>query len=102
MLADLTMGTHVLTSRYVNYNNCTLQTCPLSLAEVHYVPTLAGNALYIAIFSLLLPFQVFYGVRYRTWGFLGCLIGGLIFEILGYVARVQLHYNPFHKGPFVQ
>jgi hypothetical protein len=50
----------------------------------------------------LLPFQVFFGIRYRTWGFLGCLIGGLILEILGYVARVQLHYNPFRKGPFIQ
>lgn len=64
-----------------NTDLCTLQTCPLELdgflfAEMDYIPTLAGNALYAAIFGLLAFVQVFYGIRYRTWTFLGCMISG--------------------------
>ena len=38
--------------------NCTVRTCPLSCAQVEYVPTLAGNAVYAAAFSLLLIAQL--------------------------------------------
>lgn len=81
---------------------CTLDTCPLSLANFSYVPTLAGNATYLALFALMLPIQVFLGIRYRTWGFLAGMIGGLALEIVGYAGRVQLHFNPFPFDPFLE
>lgn len=81
---------------------CTLDTCPLSLANFTYVPTLAGNATYLAIFALLLPIQVFLGVRYRTWGFLLGMFGGIALEIVGYAGRIQLHFNPFPFDPFLE
>jgi hypothetical protein len=74
---------------------CTLQTCPLSLAQITYVPTLEGNILYVALFGLMLIAQIFCGIRYRTWGFLGGMVGGLVLEILGYVSRILLNDNPF-------
>lgn len=80
---------------------CTLQTCSLLQAHFQYIPTLAGNALYLGIFGLLLAVQVFIGVKHRTWGFLGGMIGGVVLEIIGYVARVQMHYNPFTSNPFL-
>ena len=82
-------------------NNCTLSTCPVALAEVEYDPSLGGNAFYLAIFAILLLVQVFLGVTYRTWGFLAGLVGGLVLEVVGYAGRIQLHFNPFHKTPFV-
>lgn len=83
------------------HTSCTLDTCPLSQAEVLYDPNLGGNAFYIAIFALLLLFQIFLGVHYRTWGFFAGLSIGLLLEVIGYAARVQLHFNPFLKDPFV-
>lgn len=80
---------------------CTLQTCPLDWASVHYVPTLAGNALYLAILSLVLVVQIFFGIRFRTWSFLGAVFGGEVLEIIGYAARIQMHYNPFLSNPFL-
>jgi hypothetical protein len=80
---------------------CTLSTCSLLQAHYQYIPTLAGNALYIGIFALLLLVQIFFGIRYRTWGFLAGMIGGLILEIIGYTARVQMHFNPFTSNPFL-
>lgn len=82
-------------------NNCTLSTCPIALAEVEYDPSLGGNAFYAAVFSILLLIQIFLGVTYRTWGFLAGSVGGLVLKVVGYAGRIQLHFNPFHKNPFV-
>ena len=82
-------------------NLCTLSTCPLSLANQDYVPTLAGNVLYAAIFGILLLIQLFFGFRYRTWGYLVGMFGGLLLEILGYIGRIQMHSNPFTQSPFL-
>ncbi|KAL8635922.1 MAG: hypothetical protein Q9228_006634, partial [Teloschistes exilis] len=80
---------------------CTLETCPLSLANVDYVPNLGGNAFYLAIFSLLLILQLGFGFYWRTWSYTAAMFGGLVLEILGYVSRVQMHYNPFKSNPFL-
>ncbi|MCJ1300193.1 hypothetical protein MMC08_002988, partial [Hypocenomyce scalaris] len=84
-----------------NLNLCTIQICPLSLAHVKYFPNLAGNALYLAIFSLLLFIQAFLGIRYRTWGFMTGLLFGLLGEIIGYAGRVQMHFNIWTFNPFL-
>lgn len=80
---------------------CTLALCPLSLAQVHYVPSLAGNALYTAIFVLVLALQLFLGIRYKTWGFMVGMCSGIILEVIGYIARIQMHSNPFRENPFL-
>ncbi|KAJ5593842.1 RTA1 domain protein [Penicillium hispanicum] len=74
---------------------CTLETCPLSYAHIRYLPNLAGNAFFVAIFALLIPVQLWIGVRARTWGFMFGTICGLILEVLGYVARLKMRDNPF-------
>ena len=55
----------------------TLQTCPLVLAHVDYIPSLAGNVLYAAMFSLALIAQILFIIRYRTWGYGVAMYGGL-------------------------
>ena len=86
---------------FLDVNLCTLDTCPLEFAQVHYDPSLAGNALYLAIFAFLLLVQTFLGIRYRLWGYFGSMFGGLLLEIVGYAARVTMHYNPFLANPFL-
>ncbi|RHZ46407.1 RTA1 domain-containing protein [Aspergillus thermomutatus] len=81
---------------------CTLGTCPLSLANFDYVPNLAGNLLYLALFGTMLVANLGLGIYYRTWGYLVGMIGGLALEVVGYVGRVQLHYNPFPFDPFLE
>ncbi|OCL03471.1 putative RTA1 domain protein [Glonium stellatum] len=80
---------------------CTLQSCSLLQAHYQYLPSLAGNALYVGIFGLLLAFQIIFGWRARTWGFLGGMFGGLVLEVIGYIGRIQMHSNPFIDGPFL-
>lgn len=46
---------------------CTIDTCPLSLANFTYIPSLGGNVTYLVIFAILLIPQIYLGVRYKTW-----------------------------------
>jgi hypothetical protein len=79
---------------------CTLGTCPLALANVRYVPSLGGNATYLVLFIILFAAQCFLGIKHRTWGFMGGMLGGLMLEIIGYGARIGMHYNPFNTDCF--
>lgn len=81
--------------------NCTVETCPLSCAQVEYLPTLAGNAVHAAIFGLLLVAQIGLGIRYKTWGFMVGMVCGLILEVVGYAGRIMLHDNPFDFNNFI-
>jgi len=81
---------------------CTYATCPVSIfGQIHYIPSLAGNALYLAIFALCLLVQIGLGFRYRTCGFLVAMIGGIGLEIVGYTARVELHIDDFNNNYFI-
>ncbi|KAI9876974.1 MAG: hypothetical protein M1830_005130 [Pleopsidium flavum] len=80
---------------------CTLQTCSLLQAHFRYLPSLFGNALFLAIFAVLVVPQVALGIKYKTWGFMVAMLGGLILEVIGYTARVQMHSNPFSQDPFL-
>ncbi|KAM0259116.1 hypothetical protein ACHAQJ_003487 [Trichoderma viride] len=81
--------------------NCTVLTCPLSCAQVDYLPTLVGNAIYAAAFGLLLLAQAGLGIKYKTWGFMAGMICGLILEVVGYIGRIMLHGNPFDFNNFI-
>ncbi|KAJ5477012.1 Efflux pump himE [Penicillium diatomitis] len=83
------------------YVPCTLQTCPLSMATIPYQPNLGANATFLVIFALALAVQIWSSIKYRTWTHLVGMTGGLLLEIVGYVGRIMLHYNPFNFNNFV-
>jgi hypothetical protein len=85
----------------IPYDQCTLQTCPVSQAQLPYAPNLAGNVLFLSIFSLCLVCNLLLGIWYRTWGYVTAMSIGCMLEVLGYVGRVQMHYNPFPQNPFL-
>jgi hypothetical protein len=87
--------------RVNNDIGCTLSTCPLSQATIDYDPSLAGNALYLSIFSLLFIIQGFQLWKYKTWSFSLSMMSGLVLEVVGYVGRVMMHFNPFEPNPFL-
>ncbi|KAI2786374.1 Efflux pump himE [Penicillium oxalicum] len=83
------------------YVPCTLQTCPLSMAVIPYQPNVAANVVFLVIFALALAAQIWMSTRYRTWTHLVGMVGGLVLEIVGYVGRILLHYDPFNFNNFV-
>jgi hypothetical protein len=80
---------------------CTLETCSITQAQYNYDPSLSGNAFMASFFALLLIFQLFLGVYYRTIGFSIGTSFGCILEFIGYIGRVQMHFNPFIQQPFM-
>lgn len=85
----------------INTDDCTLQTCPLSAAYIEYLPNLAGNIFFVALFAILLVGQLGAGILFRTWTFMVPMVAGLILEIIGYLGRVLLHNNPFDFNSFL-
>jgi RTA1 like protein len=81
--------------------NCTYKTCSVEeYGQIRYIPTFDGNALYLALFSAFLIAQLWMGIKHRTWTYLVGMFGGLVLEILGYVARIQLYYDVFDQNVF--
>jgi hypothetical protein len=80
---------------------CTVDICPISQAQIHYIPSLLGNTLNVTIFSLLILIQIIQGIYYRTWTFTLAMIGGLTLEVIGYASRIQMHFNPFLFSSFL-
>ncbi|KAL3473687.1 RTA1 like protein-domain-containing protein [Aspergillus californicus] len=81
--------------------SCTLATCSLEDAYIHYQPTIAGNSVYAALFGILLIAQIIQFPLYRMWGFSGSMIAGLVLEVLGYAARILFHDDPFSFDYFL-
>ncbi|KAL2068617.1 hypothetical protein VTL71DRAFT_14954 [Oculimacula yallundae] len=97
-----------LTSKYggnvtliLNPELCTHATCDLTLGQLEYLPSVWGNAIFVGVFGLLLPIQLFLGINYKTWGFMTGLLLGTALEIIGYVVRILLHFSIFSKDYFI-
>lgn len=81
---------------------CTLDTCPASLGFVGYRPTMVGNALFAAIYAIMLIAQVGLGIKGKTWTYLVAMSLGLVLEVVGYVGRILLYNDPFSFDAFIQ
>ncbi|KAK4609609.1 Efflux pump himE [Fulvia fulva] len=82
--------------------NCTITTCCLAQgAAFNYVPHFGGNIFYMVFFAVFILPQLWFGIRYRTWGFMIGMILGLVLEVVGYYARVGLHDDPFSSDAFM-
>ncbi|QKX55539.1 uncharacterized protein TRUGW13939_02633 [Talaromyces rugulosus] len=75
--------------------NCTLQTCSIEYAFTQYQPNIAANSVYLVVFSIFLAGQVVLAICCKSWSYSGLIICGMILEILGYIARILIHTNPF-------
>ncbi|PBP25995.1 RTA1 like protein [Diplocarpon rosae] len=85
----------------VNKEDCTLATCDVSISSIGYLPNVPGNAFLAAWFGLCLVAQLALSIKYKTWSHLAGQFFGLILELIGYVARVKLHDDPFNDKMFV-
>lgn len=70
--------------------------CFDAYASVHYIPSMAGNALFLGIFGAVLITQIWQGIKYKTWGYLVAMIGGTVLEIVGYYGRIGMNTDPFN------
>ncbi|KAE9381929.1 RTA1-domain-containing protein [Stipitochalara longipes BDJ] len=99
--ASLLVRDHPYNYTVNSSQECTLSTCSILQAQYTYDPSLSGNAFLASFFGLLLFFQLILGVYYRTIGFTIAMSCGLLLEVIGYIGRVQMHFNPFIQQPFM-
>lgn len=96
---DLTTTNRTLIAMQRKY--CKIGECPIEWATIQYRPTIAGNVIYLLCFLALLGVQLFYGIRKKTWTYLGAVSVGLLLEITGYIGRIMLNQNPFIMNNFL-
>ncbi|KAK2593703.1 hypothetical protein QQS21_008611 [Conoideocrella luteorostrata] len=75
--------------------------CPVSGGFYRYNPSVGGNALFLAVYALVVPCIIYLGARSRTALFSGLLTIGLASEVLGFVGRVLLHQSLDNPGYFI-
>ncbi|KAI1625272.1 RTA1 like protein-domain-containing protein [Exophiala viscosa] len=80
---------------------CTVSTCCLMQASIHYLPNLSANATYLAIFSALFVLQAILVLTYRTWKFSIPMLCGVLLEMVGYAARLWMRSEIFQPNPFI-
>jgi hypothetical protein len=77
---------------------CTLETCPMSLSYWAYLPSLAANGTFTALFSLSLALYVVQAVYSRRFiGFSVAMLCGSVLEVIGYVGRLMSYRDPFSE-----
>ncbi|KAL7623312.1 hypothetical protein AAE478_006993 [Parahypoxylon ruwenzoriense] len=82
-----------------NYTDCTLSRC--SRVFLTYEPSLAGNAVFLTLFAVLIPLTLGLGIKYKSSIFATTIATGLALEVLGYIGRVLLHHNPHDRSDLI-
>ncbi|KAI1502621.1 RTA1 like protein-domain-containing protein [Biscogniauxia marginata] len=79
--------------------DCTTSDC--SRIFLAYEPSLAGNAILLALFAIFVPITLVLGIKYKSYVFATVVATGLALEAMGYIGRVLLHSSPNSRGDFV-
>ncbi|KAI0132429.1 RTA1 like protein-domain-containing protein [Xylariales sp. AK1849] len=74
--------------------------CPVEATLLGYYPNLGANAFLSAGFGICLIGLLGVGAWKKTWGYSIALIAGCGLELAGYIARTQLHSNPWNQSAF--
>ncbi|KAF2403470.1 parasitic phase-specific protein PSP-1 [Trichodelitschia bisporula] len=83
-----------------NNDHCTKATCSIDDSIYHYLPSLASNSAFIAIFAITAIVHLIQGIRYRTWTFCIAMVLGTVGEAVGEGGRIMLYFNPFSDPGF--
>lgn len=82
-----------------NSADCTSSHC--SQVFLTYGPSLAGGAIFLSLFAVLIPVTLALGIRYKSSIFATTIATGLALEVVGYIGRVLLHNSPTDRTSFI-
>ncbi|KAH6887039.1 RTA1 like protein-domain-containing protein [Thelonectria olida] len=72
------------------------------IGGINFTPVLAANALFLTTYTILLLMHLLIAVRFwSTYGYSIGMTGGVLLELLGYVAKVQLSHNRSNKNAYI-
>ncbi|UPK90167.1 hypothetical protein LCI18_001102 [Fusarium solani-melongenae] len=87
----------------VDTSNCTEVTpeCPVSATLYGDYFSTGACALFVALYAILIFCQLGFGWRSKTWSYTAYLLIGSVFELIGYIGRVRMSFNPFISDAFI-
>lgn len=101
-MSDSTVVNGTTPDTFLLPTNCDqYQWCLDWYGYVNYLPSIPGNAFFLAVFTIGLIAQLFLGIRHRAWSFTGPMLVGIILEIVGYGGRIGMHQNVFLNSWFI-
>ncbi|KAL6802142.1 RTA1 domain-containing protein [Trichoderma sp. SZMC 28012] len=82
--------------------NSTSHIPPNGIGALTFTPMLAPAAIFTTVYTILLILQLVLTVRFwRYYGYAIGMLGGLILELVGYIAKVQLSHNRADKNGYI-
>ncbi|CAO2647695.1 Nn.00g086170.m01.CDS01 [Neocucurbitaria sp. VM-36] len=69
--------------------------CPVEGTIYGYTPSLGANAFFAGFFGLALIFQLYFGIRHKTWTYMITVSLGCLAECIGYIGRIMMSNNPY-------
>lgn len=79
-------------------DHCTVEICPIDSSNYNYLPSLAANGIFIALFCVSLVCYLGQGLLSKRFiGFTVAMVCGGILEVLGYAGRIMSHNNPWSQ-----
>jgi hypothetical protein len=81
--------------------NCTLELCDIEWSVYKYRPILGVNVMFLVLFAIAMAIHIGLGIRWKSWWFMAFMIMGSLVEMIGYVGRILLFYNPFSFPGFM-
>ncbi|KAM0327522.1 hypothetical protein ACHAQA_005812 [Verticillium albo-atrum] len=87
----------------VDTSNCTEVTaeCPVSATLYGDYFSTGGCAFFVVAYVLLILCQMWFGWLSKTWSYTAYLFVGSLFELIGYISRLRMSFNPFISNAFI-
>lgn len=75
---------------------------PNGVGALTFTPELTPNVIFLVLFIALMLGQIGLAVKFwRYYGYAIGMIGGLLLELLGYAAKVQLSNDRMNKNGYI-
>lgn len=75
---------------------------PNGIGALSFTPLFGPNVFFAVVFAIILVLQLLLAIRFwRFYGYAIGMLGGLLLELLGYVAKVQLAKNRANKNAYI-
>lgn len=75
---------------------------PNGIGALTFTPFFAANVVFAIVFSILLLAHVILAARFRHYyGYAIGMLGGLLLEVLGCVAKAKLSHNRADKNSYI-
>ncbi|KAJ3497179.1 hypothetical protein NLG97_g2096 [Lecanicillium saksenae] len=75
---------------------------PNGIGALPFTPLLTPSIVFTSIFAVLFALHILLAVFYRKYyGYAIGMVCGLLLEMLGYIAKVQLSHNRFNKNGYI-